>query len=40
MQGEENFNEYKVLIKEGYRAKFGYLTKGMDNDIHNFFEEK
>ena len=39
MQGEENFNEYKALIQEGNRAKFGYLTKGMDNDIHNFFEE-
>ena len=39
MQGEENFNEYKALIQEGNREEFGYLTRGMDNDIHNFFEE-
>ena len=39
MQGEENFNEYKALIQEGNRAEFEYLTKGMDNDIHNFFEK-
>ena len=37
MQGEENFNEYKALIQEG--KEFGYLTRSMDNDIHNFFEE-
>ena len=39
MQGQENFNEYKALIQEGNREEFGYLTRGMDNDIHNFFEE-
>ena len=39
MQGEENFNEYKALIQEGNREEFGYLTRSMDNDIHNFFEK-